>query len=126
MSTDEGDIVLDPFVGTGTAAIAAKKMGRKFIGIDIDSKYVDITIQKLEETEPTKINGCYVSFFLDRVVTARDVDWKKIKEAFYIPNDPIELEKREICLLQKSKSLQKPRSAENVQKNLFPIIEECE
>ncbi|HOV33206.1 MAG TPA: site-specific DNA-methyltransferase, partial [Candidatus Hydrogenedens sp.] len=60
MSTDEGDIVLDPFVGTGTTAIAAKKLGRRFIGIDIDSKYVEITKRKLGEVEPTQINGCYV------------------------------------------------------------------
>jgi len=34
MTTDEGDIILDPFVGTGTTAIAAKRLGRKYIAID--------------------------------------------------------------------------------------------
>jgi len=60
ISSDEGDIILDPFVGTGTTAIAAKKLGRKFIGIDIDSKYVEITNRKLELEEPTMINGWQV------------------------------------------------------------------
>ena len=102
MSSDEGDIVLDPFIGTGTTAIAAKKLGRKFIGIDIDPKYVEITNQKLKEMEPTVINGCYVSILLNNVITIRHKDWEKIKEAFVIPKDPLELEKREIYLLEKN------------------------
>ena len=84
-SSDEGDIVLDPFMGTGTTAIAAKKLGRKFIGIDIDSKYVEITNKKLEDVQPTLINGCYVSNFLDKVINVRDEDWDKIKEAIFYP-----------------------------------------
>jgi len=98
MITDEGDIVLDPFVGTGTTAIAAKRLGRKYIAIDIDPKYVEITKKKLESTEPTKINGCYVSIYLGKIVTVRDKDWEKIKKAFIIPSDPKEVEKKEIKL----------------------------
>ena len=37
----EGDIVLDPFVGTGTTCVVAKKMNRRFIGIDISENYVE-------------------------------------------------------------------------------------
>lgn len=98
MSSDEGDIVLDPFIGTGTTAIAAKKLGRMFIGIDIDPKYVEITNKKLEEVEPTIINGCYVSNFLDNVVTIRNIDWERIKDAFVISQDPLELEKNGIYI----------------------------
>jgi len=58
MSTDEGDIALDPFVGTGTTVIAAKRLGRKFIGIDIDENYVNITKDKLsKESSNSKIGG---------------------------------------------------------------------
>ena len=89
MSSDEGDVILDPFIGTGTTAIAAKKLGRKFIGIDIDQKYVEITNKKLEQAEPTVINGYYVSIFLDNVITLRDKDWDKIKEVFIIPTNPL-------------------------------------
>ncbi|GMO51442.1 MAG: hypothetical protein Ta2C_01060 [Candidatus Endomicrobiellum trichonymphae] len=48
MATDENNIVLYPFVGTGTgtAAIAAKKLGRRYIGFDIDDNYVDIAKNK--------------------------------------------------------------------------------
>lgn len=103
MSTDEGDIVLDPFIGTGTTAIAAKKLGRRFIGIDIDPKYVAIAKSKLEQTKPTMINGCYVSIFLDKIITIRDKDWKKIKNLFSIPSTPLDLEKEEIKLRIKNK-----------------------
>jgi site-specific DNA-methyltransferase (adenine-specific) len=77
-TTDENDIVLDPMVGTGTTCVAAKKLGRRFIGIDIDPKYVEIATKKVEEAKPTLINGCYVSIFLNKIVTIRDKDYEKI------------------------------------------------
>jgi len=79
MSTDVGDTVLDPFVGTGTTAIAAKKLGRNYIGLDIDSKYVTISRQKVARSVPAQINGAYVSVFLGRVITMRDLDYEKVK-----------------------------------------------
>jgi len=124
MSSDEGDIVLDPFIGTGTTAIAAKKLGRKFIGIDIDPKYVEITNQKLDEIEPTIINGCFVSVFLDNVVTIRDKDWQKAKEAFIIPKTPIELEKRKIYLLANITKETKNNKIDKTQMELFSICRE--
>lgn len=41
-STQPNDIVLDPFAGSGTTCIAAKRLGRKFIGFEIDDKYYKI------------------------------------------------------------------------------------
>ena len=100
MSTDEGDIVLDPFVGTGTTALAAKNIGRAYIGIDIDANYVEITKEKLRQVNPTTLDGCYASIFLKRIVTIRDKDWNKVKKYFEIPKHPLELEKKEIKLKQ--------------------------
>ena len=88
MSTDENDIVLDPFVGTGTTVIAAKRLGRKFIGIDIDEKYVNITKDKLSRELPSsKIADVWVSFYLDEVATLRDADWVKLVQYFSIPEN---------------------------------------
>lgn len=48
-STNEGDIVLDPCIGSGTSAIAAKTLKRNFLGFDISSNYVNISNQRLSE-----------------------------------------------------------------------------
>jgi len=78
MSTDEGDIVFDPFVGTGTTAVAAKRLGRKYIGIDIDQQYIKITEKHLKQAKEIKINGYYVSVYLGEIRTMRNKDFKKI------------------------------------------------
>ena len=47
--SDEGETVLDPFMGSGTTGVAALQLGRKFIGIEIDPKYFDIACRRIEE-----------------------------------------------------------------------------
>lgn len=51
-STKVGDLVLDPFFGTGTTGAVAKKMGRHFIGIERDSAYVKGAKERIEQIEP--------------------------------------------------------------------------
>jgi len=48
-STNEGDTVLDPFMGTGTTGIACANLGREVIGIEMDEKYFNIAITRIEE-----------------------------------------------------------------------------
>lgn len=50
-STRRGDVVVDPFMGSGTTGVAALRLGRKFVGIDQDSEYVRIALDRLEDTE---------------------------------------------------------------------------
>jgi DNA modification methylase len=47
-----GEIVLDPFVGTGTTCAVAKSMGRRFIGIDINEKYVKLARERVRDAPP--------------------------------------------------------------------------
>jgi site-specific DNA-methyltransferase (adenine-specific)/site-specific DNA-methyltransferase (cytosine-N4-specific) len=48
--TKEGDIVLDPFIGSGTTAVAAKRSGRKFVGIDLDEHFCRMARMRLKNT----------------------------------------------------------------------------
>jgi site-specific DNA-methyltransferase (adenine-specific) len=48
-STNKGDVVLDPFTGSSTTGIASKKHGRKFIGIDIEKKYLDLSQKRFQD-----------------------------------------------------------------------------
>ena len=47
--TDEGDIVLDPFMGSGTTGVACIKSNRHFVGIELDEKYYDIAYRRIED-----------------------------------------------------------------------------
>ena len=44
-----GDLILDPFLGSGTTAVACKELGRKFIGIEINPKYCEIALRRLAQ-----------------------------------------------------------------------------
>ncbi|UOE77487.1 DNA-methyltransferase [Parageobacillus thermoglucosidasius] len=50
-STKINDIILDPFNGSGTTGVVAKKLNRRYIGIDIEKEYLELTIKRLEATE---------------------------------------------------------------------------
>lgn len=47
--TNEGDIVLDPFIGSGTSAVAAKRLKRNYIGIDMSEEYCLISENRIKE-----------------------------------------------------------------------------
>lgn len=47
----ENDIVLDMYIGSGTTAVACRDMNRQFIGFEIDEKYYNVCLQRLEEKE---------------------------------------------------------------------------
>ena len=49
-STNKDDFVFDPFLGTGTTAVVAKKLGRNYFGIENEKKYFETAKQRLEKT----------------------------------------------------------------------------
>ena len=48
-SSKEGQMVLDPFMGSGTTGVACKKLNRDFIGIEINEKYYEVAKKRIEE-----------------------------------------------------------------------------
>ena len=61
--TVSGDVVLDPFLGSGTTALAAKQLGRKYVGIDIKQEYCDLAQSRLAQLPPRlfEVNPGYTS-----------------------------------------------------------------
>lgn len=49
-SSKEGDTVLDPFMGSGTTAVSAKRLGRKFIGFELSPEFCDICNKRIDGT----------------------------------------------------------------------------
>ena len=49
IASDEGDLVVDPFCGSGTTCVAAKNLNRNYIGIDISQEAIDLTHRRLDE-----------------------------------------------------------------------------
>lgn len=48
-STNKGDLILDPFTGSSTTGIMALELGRKFIGIDLEKEYLDLSVKRFEQ-----------------------------------------------------------------------------
>ena len=123
MSTDADDIILDPFSGTGTTAIAAKRLGRNYIGFEKDKLYAEIAESKLlQEESNSKIGDIWASFFLNEAVTIRDKDWKELSANYFIP-DPIE-KIDNTRIVQRKTSLPKACvSAMNANQNIMPLFQ---
>jgi modification methylase len=51
-SSNKGDVVLDPFFGTGTTGAVAKRLGRNFIGIERESDYIEVAQERIAEALP--------------------------------------------------------------------------
>ena len=55
--TQEGDVVLDPFIGVGTTALACINLKRKYIGIELKKEYYELAIQATEKAKGINLNG---------------------------------------------------------------------
>ncbi len=53
-STDKGDLIIDPFTGSSTTGLAAVLNDRKFIGVDLEKKYLDLSIKRFRDIKKLK------------------------------------------------------------------------
>jgi len=66
-STNEGDVIFDPFAGSGTTAVVARKLGRNFLAIESDELYCMLAEKRLEMAETDKsIQGFSDGVFWER------------------------------------------------------------
>jgi site-specific DNA-methyltransferase (adenine-specific) len=66
-STKKDDVVFDPFLGSGTTSVVAKKLGRKYIGIEIDEKFASISEKRLRMADDdSTIQGFVDGVFWER------------------------------------------------------------
>jgi len=49
-SSSDGELVFDPFMGSGTTAVAAKELNRNFLGCEIEAKYCEVAQKRINQT----------------------------------------------------------------------------
>lgn len=59
-SSNPGDVVLDPFFGTGTTGAVAKKLGRNWIGIERDKKYIRVAQKRIDALQPADEEAIHI------------------------------------------------------------------
>ena len=72
-SSNEGDMVLDPFCGCATACVAAENLGRQWVGIDLSSKAVELVNMRLQQTMGSLFHHGYVTHRTD-IPQRTDID----------------------------------------------------
>ena len=82
-STRPGDTVLDPFFGTGTTGVAARRLGRRFIGIERDPAYAEIARARCAEAVPADDAAALLEVASPR--KARQVPFPRLVEAGLVP-----------------------------------------
>lgn len=78
ISTDEGDLILDPFCGSGTTLVSAKLMNRNYIGMDISKEAVELSHSRLEA--PVKSNSILLKKGVDAYKTKTEEELAILKQ----------------------------------------------
>lgn len=99
LATNEGQVVLDPFIGTGTTAVAALRLGRNFIGFELSEDYGRIAKQNIKtRVYPSKIGNAWVSVHRGEIKTIRASDWDELSSYYHLPIKSAEIKTTELSL----------------------------
>ena len=82
-SSNEGDIVLDPFCGCATTCVAAQQLGRKWIGIDIEKQAVNVLIERLSDDAKMFKDFVNTALIPQRTDVKYEPKSKSVKERLY-------------------------------------------
>src|SRR3990167_7734688 len=74
-------VVLDPFAGSGTTLVAAKKLGRKFIGIDINKEYIEVAKRRIKSSEVDFVQYDAVGAEKQLRILEKTVKYKRLYKA---------------------------------------------
>ena len=80
--SNAGELICDPFMGSGTTGVAAVNLGRKFIGIEIERKYFDIACRRIEEATRQP------DMFIKRPSKPKQLTWDKMWEPHLSETNP--------------------------------------
>jgi site-specific DNA-methyltransferase (adenine-specific) len=86
VSSDEGDVVLDPFCGCATTCVAAEKLGRIWIGIDVSQKAYELVKKRLQKEVPADLFRGEPNFTSKAPTRDKDID--KLQKYVYIVSNP--------------------------------------
>ncbi len=96
-TTNVGDVVLDPFFGTGTTGAVAKKMGRNFIGIERDSSYINAALKRIAKIKTLDVKS--LEIMMPKRKEARVAFGSLIEQGVILPGTKLFDAKRKYCAL---------------------------
>jgi len=83
IGSKEGDTILDPFTGSGTTGVVAKRLNRNFIGFEIDDNYFEIAKRRIENTYPENTLFKFLEYSQIGAKIQKDLHYAKDKKTRY-------------------------------------------